>query len=103
MGKVNIENLTRILNQYDWPIHLSYQTKAISNITEVLVDIHRKKINDFQNYNISDLFSLYYVVEYAIKDLWESEFNTVTWLDLYEEGYPILNSIQKSIIQFSEK
>lgn len=71
MNKIFIENIIIILNQYWWPIKLSYQTKSISNITENLIDFHKNNINDFENYSISDLFSLYFVIDYAIKDLWE--------------------------------
>lgn len=93
------ENIVRILGQYYWPIHLSYQTKSISNITEGLVEYHTKNLSNIDNYTISDFFSLYSIIEYALNELWEDEFNTVTGLDLYQDGYPLLNSIKMNILR----
>lgn len=92
-----INNINIILNQFGWPINLSYQTRSISNITYELVNFHKNNINTLANYNISELLSLYLLIDYAIKDLWEEEFNIVTWLDLYEDGYKLLNKIKKLI------
>lgn len=97
MNKILIEKLILILNQFWWPINISYHTKNISNITENLVNFHKNNINNFDMYNISELFSLYAVIDYAIKGLWEDEFNTVTWLDLYKDWYVLLNEIKTKI------
>lgn len=97
MNKILIEKLNIILNQFGWSISISYQTKSISNITENLVNFHKNNIHNFAIYNISELFSLYAIIDYAIKDLWEDEFNIVTWLDLYKDWYTLLNKIKKLI------
>lgn len=60
-------------------------------------------IDKLHKYNVSDLFSLYYIIDYAIKDLWEDEFNTVTWLDLYKDWYILLNQIKKKVLEAKEK
>lgn len=99
MNDVKLEKLKIILNQFWWPINLSYQTKSISNITETLVEYQRKNFMNIKNYNICELYSLYMVLNYALLDLWEEEFNTVTWLDLYEDGYTLLNEIKSKIIE----
>lgn len=97
MDNKTIYNINIILNQFGWPINISYQTKSISNITYELVNFHKNNINRLYNYNISDLVSLYLLIDYAIKDLWEEEFDIVTWLDLYKDWYTILNQIKKLI------
>lgn len=95
MNETFLEKMKIILNQFWWSINLSYQTKNISNITEKLVKYHKENIHNLNTYNSNELFSLYSVLDYAIKDLWEEEFNTVTWLDLYKDWYTILNQIKK--------
>lgn len=97
---MDIKIIKIILNQYGWPISLNYQAKAVSNITHQLVDFHISKIDDLEDYSISELFSIYYLVEYALKELWNDEFNTVTGLDLYQDGYFLLHSIHDAIMHF---
>lgn len=95
---MNIKNIKIILNQYGGPISLNYQSKAISHITEEMVNFHISSIDKLDTYSISELFSLYYLIEYALKELWNDEFTTVTGLDLYCEGYFLLNSIHEANI-----
>lgn len=91
---MQLKQIKLILNQFWWPIKFSYQTKKLFNITEELVNYHKKNIDNIDSYSVVELYSLIGILDYAIKDLWEEEFNTVTWLDLYEDGYRILNLIK---------
>jgi hypothetical protein len=96
--KIDLDKLIRILNQYWWPINISYQTESISNINYDLVKYHENKLNEINDYNISDLYSLYWLIDYALKDLWDEEFGTVTGLDLYEDWYYILDLLKNKIL-----
>jgi hypothetical protein len=98
MQKKYIENTKRILNQFWWPINIDYKTFQITNITQKLVDFHIENIENIENYSKSEIYSLYWIIKYAINDLWEDEFSTVTWLDLYNEWYTTLNYIKSLII-----
>lgn len=94
-----IKNFWIILEQFGGPIKLSYQTISLSNITYDIVEYHKNNINNFEIYSKIELFSLYWVIEYALKDLWENDFKTVTWLDLYIEWYRLLAIIKNNIIK----
>lgn len=102
-----IYNIKKILFQIWWPISINTTTKYSFLITNTLLKYHENKINDilinnldFDNeYNISDLFSLYKLLEFIINFLWEEEFNTVTGLDLYEDWYKLLNQLKKKILE----
>ena len=99
---INIEKLKLILSQYWWPIKLNYQTKTISCITHEIVMFHRENIQNIEKYSVNELFTLYHVLLHAINDLWEEEFNTVTWLDLYKDWYTTLNWVKRLLINNSD-
>lgn len=91
------EKITKILIQFWWPINISYQSKQLNNITQELIDFHNDNIKNFENYWINELFSLYHVVDFAVKELWDSDFSIVTWLDLYKDWYTSLDYIASLI------
>ena len=76
--------------------------KQINSISEDLVKFHIKKVNKLlvenisfsDEYNISDIYSLYWCLNYIINDLWEDEFETIIWENLYLVWYKILQNLK---------
>ena len=101
-----INQIRKILFQIGWPISINNTTKYSLLINSTLLEFHEKKIDDIINYNldflkeynVSDMYSLYFLLKFIIEYLWEEEFSTVTWLDLYKDGYGILKTIKKEIL-----
>jgi len=104
---MNIELIKKILYQIGWPITLNKNINNILLITEELLEYHEKKINiiiekelDFyKEYNYSDLYSLYNILEFIIKYLWNDEFHTVIW-DNISEWYILLEKLKNYITNY---
>jgi hypothetical protein len=106
MTEESLKDILYLLKQVWWPTKITYQTKQITLISKDMIDYHIKKLdylissskNFVDEYNISDIYSLYWCIEYIITDLWIDEFETVTWKDLYSFWYRLLLDIRSYII-----
>ncbi len=106
MNKNNLNNILQLLKQVWWPVKITYQTKQITLISDDIINYHIDKIINLINsnkifvdeYNISDIYSLYWCINYIITDLWEDEFDTVLWKDLYLDWYKLLIDIKNYLI-----
>lgn len=101
---MNAKNILSILNQVWGPTKISFDTKCINLISQDLIDFHIRKIKSdesIDSYNVSDLFSLYFCLNFIIENLWiHDEYSIVLWEDLFQHGYKTLLEVKSAIMKF---
>ncbi len=90
-------NIKIMLKQLWGPISINYQITSHTSITVSLFEFHIENLDRVDDYNISELYSLYKLIEFIMIELREDEFSTVTWLDFYKDWYWTLDDILKKI------
>lgn len=94
-----ISDILYLLGQMWGPTKITYRTKNVNLISPKIISFHLNKLkaikaknwNLFENYNLAELFSLYYCVHFVVCDLWENEYSIITgkdfkhWINLLEE------------------
>lgn len=100
-------DLLLIISQVWWPVNIYHHTKKHNDISYSLIRYHDwklKNINEeglsfYEEYNVSDIFSLYFCIKFIIEDLWEEEYFTVTWKDLCIHWYATLAKLKSVLIK----
>lgn len=103
-----LHKIDNILWQLWWPTKYSYTTRIYTDLTILIIREMIKLIKDSIK-NKSDLmmtifsyFVLIRILDYIILDLGEDEFQTVTWLNYYEDWILLLHNLRKGLVDLDK-
>lgn len=110
MEQEEYKNILHILNQIWWPVKITYQIKQITLISEELIRYHINKIEFvfktnkafYEEYSISDMYSLYACLNFVINDLWVDEFETIIWEDFFNSWLKLLSWIKEDLLNYNK-